>query len=335
MKFIIAAVLFSLTFFAQADSLSVMQYNAENLYDNSYDEGTLDYTYLPLNIKKNLKGHKEYCATMTSEFRKNQCLHLDWTEAKLTKKVINLAKVIKAFDKSGKGPDILVLQEVENKNALNKLVTTGLKGMGYQYQVLIEGDDTRGIDVAIVSRYPLIRARHHSLVINGQRMDTRGILEARFSVKGFDVVVFANHWPSQGNPTSERIESARLLSRIARQKDADLILAMGDFNTLNHETPHPFSYLSSFIDSEERAREVNSHLNPGTHYYNGHWSSLDKIFIHEYSTLKPDYSSYNIMTPSFIMRRDETTGDLRPNRFDHSTGEGFSDHLPVTLTINY
>ena len=335
MKFIWLAFFFSLSFFAEAGSLTVMQYNAENLFDNSYDDGTQDYTYLPLSIKKNLNGHKEYCETMTSEFRKNQCLHLDWTEAKLTKKVINIAKVVKAFDKTGKGPDILVLQEVENKNALNKLVTKGLKGMGYQYQVLIEGDDTRGIDVAIVSRHRLISARHHSLFINGERMDTRGILEAHFSVNGNQVVVFANHWPSQGNPTSERIESARLLSRIARQNNADLILAMGDFNTLNHESPHPFYYLNSFIDSEARAREVNRHLNPGTHYYKGEWSSLDKIFIHEYSSLKPDYTSYNILTPSFIMKRDEMTGDLVPHRFNHETGEGYSDHLPVTLTINY
>lgn len=334
MTLILSALIFLSAGILEAKTLKVMQYNAENFFDTSFDEGTLDYTYLPQSVKRSLRGHKEYCDTQ-SGFYREQCLNLDWNEAKFTKKIINIARVIKSYDQSGTGPDVVVFQEVENRNALNKLVTKGLKGLGYQYMELIEGDDSRGIDVGLISKYPVISSRHHSVYMHNQRLDTRGILEVTLDVDGNEVVVFCNHWPSQGNPTVERIESAKLLSRIAASKKADLILAIGDFNTLHKDSPYPFNYLDGFIDTEAEARDVNSDLNPGTHFYKGEWSSLDKIFVYENSTLKADYYSYGILTPLFMMKRDYQTDEMVPIRFNHETGEGFSDHLPVKMEFHY
>ncbi len=334
MHLILSALIFLSAGILEAKTLKVMQYNAENFFDTSFDQGTEDFTYLPLSVKQKLPGHKEACESM-SGFYREQCFHLDWNEAKFTKKIVNIARVIKSYDESGNGPDLVIFQEVENKNALNKLMTKGLKNMGFQYLELIEGDDSRGIDVGLISKYPVISSRHHSIFVNGQRLDTRGILEVTLAVEGNEVVVFCNHWPSQGNPTLERIESAKLLSQIAASKKADLILAIGDFNTILSDFPYPFNYLDGFIDSEKKAREVNFDLNPGTHFYNGEWSSLDKIFIHKNSALKADYYSYKILTPSFMMKKDNHTGEMVPMRFNHETGEGFSDHLPIRIEFFY
>ncbi len=333
-QFLLAAIIL-LPQVVFAKSLKVMAYNAENFFDTLHNPKTQDFTYLPLSLKQSLPGHAQYCQSMSEGFYKDQCLNLDWTEAKFTKKVINISKVIKAFDKNGKGPDVLVLEEIENADVLKKLVTKGLDKLGYNHKILIEGDDSRGIDVAVVSKFPVISSKHHPLVINGTRLDTRGILEVTLDVEGSKVVVFANHWPSQSNPASERVASAKLLSSVASKLKADLIIAMGDFNTLDTDIPYPFDSLKYFIDAETEARKLNIDLKPGTHFYKGGWASLDRIFVFQDSALKPDYSKFKIIHEPFMMKIDSRTGESVPVRAEASTGEGFSDHLPLAMEFIY
>ncbi|MDP7061945.1 MAG: endonuclease/exonuclease/phosphatase family protein [Planctomycetota bacterium] len=51
-------------------------------------------------------------------------------------------------------PDVLCLQEVENRALLEKFNNAYLSDLGYQV-VLFEGNDKRGIDVALLSRLPI------------------------------------------------------------------------------------------------------------------------------------------------------------------------------------
>jgi endonuclease/exonuclease/phosphatase family metal-dependent hydrolase len=325
--FIIAATLL-ITTAAEASTLKFMQYNIENFFDTSYDKGTDDFTFLPLATKKTLAGHKEFCAKMTG-LNQKQCLNLDWNEAKFTKKILNVAKVVKAFDATGKGPDIAVFEEVENINVLNKLMTKGLDKLGYRQAILIEGDDSRGIDVGLITKYPVVSSKHHSVFVNGQKLDTRGILEVVLNVNGQTVVVFVNHWPSQNNPVGDRIASAQLLEKVAADKaGADLILAAGDFNTIKSDNPYPFNTLKSFIDTEAQARTERSDIFAGTHNFKGEWTSLDKIFVHKTSAIQPNYSTYTIFNHSFLLKNGT------PIRTNFETGEGFSDHLPVGIQFN-
>lgn len=332
MKFILSALLL-VSFGSHAKSLKVMQYNAENFFDTKYDQNTHDYTYLPLNVKPSIAGHTEACNEM-SGFYRNQCLNLDWTEAKFTKKIINLAQVIKSYDSTGLGPDILFMEEVENLNAVNKLVTKGLDKLGYISQVLIDGDDSRGIDVAIIAKYPVIMSKHHSIIVNGQKLDTRGITEVHLNVNGKTVALFANHWPSQANPAEERIAAAKLLSDLAANADADLIIAAGDFNTVETDSPYPFSYLKNFVNAETEARNLGVQMNAGTHWYKGEWSSLDRFWIHTSSTIPANYKSFQIMNRPFMMQIDSRTGDSIPMRSDAEKGTGYSDHLPVGMEFS-
>lgn len=335
MKLFLLATTLLISLSAGAKTLKVMEYNVENFFDTIHNEGTDDYTYLPLSIKRSLPEHKKFCNNMSGEFYKNQCLNLDWNEAKFTKKILNISKVIKAFDKTGNGPDVLVLEEVENINVLNKIVTKGLDKLGYAHQVLIEGDDSRGIDVAVISKFPVISSKHHALYINGTKLDTRGILEVTLDVDGSTVVVFANHWPSQGNPASERDASAKLLADVASRIKADLILAMGDFNTLDSDVPYPFEHMENFIDAEVEARELNLDLKPGTHFYKGGWSSLDRIFIYQNSAFRANFNKFQIINHPFMMKIDSRTGESVPLRAEAATGEGFSDHLPLAMEFTY
>lgn len=59
-------------------------------------------------------------------------------------------------------PDVLACQEVEDKEVLEKFCQERL-GARYPWQVLVEGNDARLIDVALISKLPLgeVRSFHH------------------------------------------------------------------------------------------------------------------------------------------------------------------------------
>lgn len=331
---------------------SVMTYNLENLFDTTHDEGKEDWTYLPLKFKRRSQEVQEYCRSLSNDYYRKSCFNYDWNESVLSKKMQNLAEVIKEYDK-GAGADIIVFAEVENIKVLTALFETHLSGLGYQKPVLIEGPDERGIDVAIVSKFILIDQKYHNIDLSRMsRGKTRGILEATFQVEDSKVTVFANHWPSQGNPDSHRLEAAKTL-RTATEAlpNEHIALALGDFNTLHDDYPHginthitsnkvPVPYEDLTLSKQARAKGLE-----GTHWYRGEWSMLDRIFLLKRSMKKQvevRWDSLEIIKKPYMVHsftyRDYQTGrrieavDV-PKRFNTDTGEGYSDHLPVAVTI--
>jgi endonuclease/exonuclease/phosphatase family metal-dependent hydrolase len=333
MKYILLALPLLLSLSAKAKTLKVMEYNVENFFDTKFDEGTSDYTYLPLAVKRTLPGHAQACKGMGNDRFVQECLKLDWTDAKFAKKAMNVAKAIKAYDDTGKGPDIIIVEEVENLNVLNSIVAKGLANLGYVTKVLIEGDDTRGIDVGVISKFPVISAKRYPIVHNGVKLDTRGILEVFLNVSGKKVVVYANHWPSQSNPAAQRVTSAKVLADLAEKASADLVIAAGDFNTIDSDSPNPFAVLKNFEDAEGEARRLGVPMHGGTHYYLGEWKSLDHIFIHKKSSIKVDLNTFQIMNRDFLLKK--AGREMVPYRANAQTGEGFSDHLPMGVEFNY
>lgn len=301
-----------------------MAYNVENFFDTKHDEGTQDYTYLPLAFKKASKEVQKYCNGMSNEFYKKDCLTIDWNDKILAKKVANAARVIKNYN-NGAGADIVVLEEIENLNSVNILADQGLKGL-YKYRTLAEGDDSRGISIGLISKYPIVSTKHHSTYMKNKKLNTRGILEVTLNVNGKTVTVFGNHWPSQNNDVSERVASAKQLTQLAKDTRSDLIVAVGDFNTVDSDKPHPFQVMTNdFYDAEQEARDAGVKLIPGTHNYKGEWSSLDRIFVHKNSKILPEWNTFLIVNSPWMMKNGV------PLRFDSKSGEGFSDHLPVVV----
>jgi endonuclease/exonuclease/phosphatase family metal-dependent hydrolase len=333
-----------------ATSVSIMTYNAENLFDTTHDKGKKDYTWLPLKIKQHSKEIQKYCASMRSVHYRRNCFQLDWSEETLDSKIQNLARVILSYNR-GKGADIIVFEEVENINALNLLVKKGLFKKGYKYISLIEGPDTRGIDIGMISRYPITSEKLHKVDISKVQKGrtTRGILEVTFKVKNKTVTVFGNHWPSQGNNDQTRLVASKVLAKKAKLVKSDLVVATGDFNQTKSDLPHGINthILPIFEDVEVLGRKFSTETSIGTHWYRGEWESLDRIFVLK-SSLKNksvyvDYSSFDIINKNFMVQDlewiDFDTGAVNfdeniPWRFNAKTHEGFSDHLPVAIKIN-
>jgi len=142
--------------------------------------------------------------------------------------------------------DVIALQEVENRFYLQRFIRAFLSDMGYEHVALIEGNNPRGIDVAVVSRFPIGPVTsYQNLRFKGPdgrvRFFQRDLL--RVSVHGpgdFDFEVFSVHLKSKGG-SSEASELVRQAEATKIREIVDDILyrdpqakfvVCGDFNDL-------------------------------------------------------------------------------------------------------
>lgn len=164
------------------------------------------------------------------------------TAPKPARALYALARVIKQVN-----ADILLLQEVENRNFLAEFNAAYLDGMKYAHVVLIEGNNShigeRGIDVAVLSRVPVFSAtsyqyQQHPLPTGTRVRFSRDFLHVRLRPDGFpEIHVFTLHAPSRlGGEASaaRRVTEAKLAAKILRElfaHDSNVwIVIGGDFN---------------------------------------------------------------------------------------------------------
>jgi len=121
--------------------------------------------------------------------------------------------------------DIVALQEVENIKVLNQaLRKTGLNKV-YPHVVLIEGNDQRGIDVALISKHPIQRVvsykdRQFPISEGKTTQFCRDLLRVDLDVKGHPFTVYTTHLKSQmgGEPsTVKRLAEAREVRQIVEE----------------------------------------------------------------------------------------------------------------------
>ena len=167
---------------------------------------------------------------------------LGWVELKSEairdEAIINTARVIAEVN-----PDILVLVEVDDRPALQRfhdqVLVPFLKSKGIQpfpYNMLIDGNDERGIDVGVLSRMPILRMQSHIAdAIDGRKIFSRDCPEYYFEIGGGqELVVLPNHFASKGSDrTGERrtiqAERVRQIYQNLRLLQPNVIVA-GDLN---------------------------------------------------------------------------------------------------------
>jgi len=321
-----------------ASAVTLMTFNVENLFDNSDDPAKDDKAYLPIAAKQTAE-HIEACNEIEVERWKDQCLTMDWNDEIIDHKLSVLAKTIKQVD-NNRGADIIALQEVENIAILERLRTEYLADSDYLPAILIEGTDTRGVDVAFLSRLPLAGpAKLHPLTLEDypdRAGDTRGVLEATFELPDGSLLTgFSVHFPAPFHPTEMRVLAYDHLNSLRDGLPSDRnVFAAGDFNTTSGEDSEK-GMLDRFVRPHWTVAHELCEGCPGTQYYarDDTWSFLDMIL---FAPAGDADSAWRIADGSVALA-NRTTEQLSeagtPLRYDPLGRTGVSDHWPLQLTL--
>ncbi len=314
------------------DTLFVAFWNLENLFDTVDDPAKNDEEFLPNS-------------------------NLEWTQQRFDKKIFNLSRVIRSMN-NNKGPDILGVCEVENKNVLDSLTQKYLNDLNYDI-VHVESPDNRGIDVALLYKDGLFKMKEITVdtVHLSDGWPTRPVLGVHLQ-NNFDqdFTVFVNHWPSRsgGEEKSEpnRIEAAKTLrkavDRIFKMDSSANIISIGDYNDeptnesiFETLKAHPV-FCDSIITSEEfesRGELFNLAYNEyakgnGTYKYKDDWNLLDQVIVSGNVltgiTITYICDSYEIYKPYFLQTHSgKYAGTPFPTYGGRKYLGGYSDHYPV------
>jgi len=326
----IAFIFFLSLFFAlpiSTTEISLMTYNVENLFDTKDDMGKDDKAFLPASFKKNAY-HKGHCRGIEVKKWRDECLYLDWSEVAKAKKISNIAKVVSSYDSDG--ADIVAFQEIENINVLKDLFKA-LKPFGYLDFVLLEGKDYRGIDSAIISKFPIKHSKLHFIKFSPgfPTKDTRPILETQIDLSGKILRVYSVHFPAPFLDSVMRNDAFNSLESLLNSHD-DPAVAMGDFNVTSEEELE----LSTFqqqsdiwqVSHREGCEECR-----GTYYYEpkDDWSFLDVILASKGREISFTDNSIGVL----INETNSLKDSGRPKGFDAISMDGVSDHFPVIAKV--
>ena len=302
MRFLLLVItLLSGVYMASAESLTIVSYNVENLFHPSNDSITADEEWTP-------EGERH------------------WSFTRYNRKVENIARVLTNIGE-WEGVDIVGLQEIENAAVVKKLCYTLRPG---EYDMVhYDSPDPRGIDVALIykkSRVDTLSCR--VIRIQHSELRTRDILYVCARIDKRDTVhFFVCHFPSQRGGAAE-IAWKREVAKETLQEAVDSIYAihpnakiivMGDMNSEDIR-------MSGLTDKKMKGN--------GTHKYKGQWSFLDHFYV---SPSINEVSTARVYDAQWIQESDEKFLGLKPQRtYNGFTYQnGFSDHLPIVLTVSF
>ncbi len=343
MRKALAAFLAAVLCVASASGLTLMSYNVENLFDDVHNG---------------------------SEYREFDPVRGTWNAEFFKVRVDSIAEVVRKAVPGG--ADILLLQEIENEHALQTLAEEGLTGMGYAWRVLVPKKNLAA-NVAIISRFPISNVHDLAVGPWKARTPVRDIIEATLSPGGHTLYVFDNHWKAKtgGVKATEasRLQSAAVLARrvreiLAQDPSADIVVA-GDMNESADEyvrtgrkyqtaliptgetTPPKFAGQSIFLSGTARGLGAAGdrlvlydpwfELAParrGSYSYQGEWLTVDHILLsaglfdsHGWTYR---WGSFGPVRLPFLLSTDGV-----PKKWTGlSSGRGYSDHLPLLVTLD-
>lgn len=312
-------------------SFTVMTWNVQNLFD--HESSGLEY----------------------DEF--NPALS-PWTESLYRLRLENLSRVIRSVGREG--PDLLLLQEVENQAVLDRLDRDYLDG-AYPYRGAWVYTDS-AVRCGYLSRRPPSSVHLHFPGRYGTR-PLRPILELRFDLDGEELVVLNNHWKSRsggaaategGRILSARSAAARI--KALRRQGRDLVLLAGDLNgsredyrpggaqtaqiPLAHLPGLPWADSLYVTQNREEAVEVPDRAvlfspwgeiaAPGSYFFQNRWMKLDHFL------LTPgfwDGAGWEYARAECLDGAPPAAPGGRPDPWATWRESGYSDHLPLLLFL--
>ncbi len=298
-------------------TMTVMEWNVENLFDTSHDS-----------LKKD------------QDFTPEGSYH--WTRSRFWRKLDNVAQTIVAAGGENGLPVMVGLCEVENDSVLHALTRrSALRNAGYQY-VMTQSPDWRGIDVALLYNPNLFRVDDWHPVrvpsLENGFTPTRDVLYARGRfVSGDTLHVIVCHLPSKAGggqkANRHRTLAVRTLRNVvdsvmAASPDARL-LVMGDFNASYEEKI--FRQLCPPLHETLPTSRSALRKAVGTYYFQEQWSYLDHILVSDgFLRWQGEAKAHECRLPFLL---NDQGAPHRTYRGPAYNG-GISDHLPLLLEIN-
>ncbi|MBN1525461.1 MAG: endonuclease/exonuclease/phosphatase family protein [Spirochaetales bacterium] len=333
--FTVIILLSSCMLCCEENKIIIASYNVDNLFDD-IDDGT-EYTEFDPGTEK-------------------------WTHALYQNK---LAAILSAIRSIPDTPDILCLQEIENKNVLERIKTV----LGYTWSVVPPKPESAAT-IGILSNLPVKRVAVHKLP-DWENNPVREILETEIMINDIPVVLFNCHWKSKSGG-AEHTEPARLAAsgtlkdRVAvlqKTRPGLRILITGDLNERHDEyeliksayqtallpssvsLPDSFQAESIFqtgdLNETDLAENKLTAFQPwytvdsspaGSYVFSKHWETIDHIMLignfSEESTLK--FQRFFVHSASALVWED--SGFPRTWSVKHPD-TGASDHLPVIMQL--
>ena len=260
------------------------------------------------------------------------------TENQLRNKFTRLGRMLQVLD-----ADILGLMEVETRGVLRRLNAETLAGLGYRETILVEGNDPeRGIDVALLSRFPVVQTVSHAAETWTERgglprrLFSRDCLECHIALpSGETVVVLVNHFKSKRGGVAEtqplRAAQAARVRQIADGLLAKhpLVAIVGDLNdTANSPALAPL--LSDAALTDLAAADV-----PVDHCYTFvHAGEPERIdFILASAALQAQFVPGSVLIPHSVWARKAS--DHAPVRAAFGPGPAYPENLTVTYDRTY
>lgn len=267
---------------------------------------------------------------------------LNETEKKLTAKVINEIDA-----------DVIALQEVENLEVLKRFRSDRLKSLKYTFAIVIDGNDPRRIDVAVLSRFPLI-ARSHQHVRDGSAfLFSRDCLEVDVLANGKVLTLFVNHFksmldkknPSQGrkNTRPKRVKQAAGVKKIVQDRFGSSPgsapwAVLGDLNDFLGTAQGTTSGIADLVTWPEIENVVDRLpvAQRFTHFFEGAPTGDPRVRQLDYLLLSSSLAGATGALPTIERRGLSTNATEVPGaRFPGVTKNIVaSDHCPVAIDIN-
>ncbi|MCG8605744.1 endonuclease/exonuclease/phosphatase family protein [bacterium] len=248
----------------------------------------------------------------------------------------NIARVIRDMN-----ADVLCLVEVENRPVLDQFNSDRLSGRRrYSYSMLIDGNDPRGIDVGLYSRFELgvIKTNIFDRNNRGRRIFSRDCLEVEILLpSGQSLYVLLNHFKSKSGgeaaTDSRRKAQAQYVARILTSEydlQNDLVIVMGDLNDTPTRPPlPPLLSLQHLYDVLEE--EFNDPADRWTYHYRRN-EQIDYILVSE--PLRRARTRTDVFRRGMANVDQYSNGAIQPYPQVTSWRNAASDHGAVWAEFN-
>lgn len=304
------------------------------------------------------KWEKERLATLLdidSEIDRANLIRTHWNVLNEENRVCTALNIKKA------SPDVVCLQEVENMGALKAFHDRYVRRMTrpFKYKVLIDANDPRGIDVAVMSRFKIV-----SIVTHQDRVGTihypdgaaeeeifrRDCLEVHVKAHGRILPIFVCHFKSmcgeEGYTKAIRTAEAREVRKIIEEcfdnpAEADWVV-VGDLNdyTETDGKSNPNHALGALVGggfSEDLVKRITKPKERWTHYY----KTDDEYHQLDYILVSPSLAEKSPDVKPTIIRdgqpfRAERYASTKPRwpRIGYDRPKA-SDHCPVVVDLEF